>query len=507
MTHLPDTTRDRPRTAARGRRAAAVAVVAAALLGASCSGSDGTSSSGSGSGASGSGDPATQLAACPVDALPDSGDPVEVTVWHPYSGPTKTVMDEIVAQYNASQTKVHVSAEAQGSSPELHKKFQESMDDDATLPEVMFTEDINLQYLADSGVVVPATSCVDAEGGSDEFVDALLPPVRSAYTLEDVLWPSAFGVATLMMYANDAQLRAAGIDSGAMPATLDELRTMAEQIRDAEVEGVTEPLVMKLDPWVLETLLTGADQEVVNEDNGRAAVASASELDDDTTTEVMAWIQGMVDDGLLKAVPYGDSIDDFLALANGTSTFTISGTRSITSVAAVMDGQDPGVDAGDAASQAALAELDLRAGLMPGVTEAGRSGVSGTAGYVLTGSDAEVAGAWDFLSYFNQVPQQVRWTLEGSYLPVTDAIRTDPAVVAAATTTRSGRWLDLVVGGMANLEADFPGPAIGPYAEYRDQVLQMMDGIASGAPVGETVTSTSDEVTKILESYRDEVGG
>ncbi|UDY38095.1 extracellular solute-binding protein [Dermatobacter hominis] len=471
-------------------------VLASALVAAACGGDDGASGS--------EGDQPAAGAPCPTDLADGT---TEITLWHPYNTLTKTTLESIVEAYNASQTKVHVDVESQGNTIELQKKFSDSIGNPDTLPDLVFTEDTNLQFMSDSGVVVPATSCRGSDAEGAEYLDGLLPAVTSAYTVGDTLWPAAFSVSTLMMYANNAELKAAGLEPDVFPQTLDELRTMAEKIKAANLPGVTAPLVMKLDPWVLETLLTGSKQLIVDEDNGRSALAGASELDNDRSTAVLDWIQGMVADGLLQTIPYGDSIDDFLAFSQGNASFIISGQRSITTVAAVMDGQDGGIDIDGAPSTETLQKLDIDAGLFPGLEEAGQSGVSGSAGYVVDTSDAEVAAAWDFMKYFNALPQQQRWVLEGSYLPSSQSVIDSPEVQAAFDSTRAGRWTATVAEGMTDLDPDFPGPLVGPYNEYRDELIGLLTKVADGAPVGATLTESSDAITELLRSYRSEVGG
>ncbi len=478
---------------------ALVAITATALALAACGGSSDSD------GSDDTGGSANEAAApaCPTEL---SGT-TELTLWHPYNTLTKATLEAIAADYNASQTKVHVSVESQGNTVELQKKFAESMSTPDQLPDVVFTEDTNLQFMSDSGVVVPASSCQEADSSGGAYLDSLLAPVDAAYTVRDTLWPSAFGVSTLMMYENDAQLRAAGLEPGRFPATLDELRTMAEKVKAANLPGVTAPVVMKLDPWILETLLTGSKQPIVNEDNGRTALATESELDDDAATESLEWIQGMIDDGLLATVPFGDNIDDFLAFSQGSSTFIFSGQRSITTVAAIMDGQDGGVDIGGVPSAEALQKLDIDAGLFPGLDEAGQSGVSGSAGYIVNTGDAQVAAAWDFMKYFNALPQQQRWVLEGSYLPASGDVLDSPEVQSAFTSTRAGRWTATVATAMADLDSDFPGPLIGPFNEYRDALSDLLTQVAQGADVDSSLSTTSAQVTDLLQSYKSEVTG
>ncbi len=486
----------------RSRWPLLVAVIVGALLTGACSGGD-SGAGGSDESSDGGADRPT-AAPCATD-LADG--PTEVVLWHPYNTLTKTTLESIVDGYNASQSKVHVSVEAQGNTIELQKKFAEAIGSPDTLPNLVFSEDTNLQFMSDSGVVVPAASCQESDAEGASYLDGLFPAVTSAYTVRDTLWPAAFSVSTMMMYANKAQLRAAGLEPDVFPQTLDELRTMATKIKAANLPGLLAPVVMKLDPWFLETLLTGSRQLIVDHDNGRSALAAASELDDEDATEVLEWIQAMVADGLMQTVPYGDSIDDFLAFSQGTSSFIISGQRSITTVAAVMDGQTGGVEIDGVPSSDALKKLDIDAGLFPGLDQAGQSGVSGSAGYVVRASDAEVAAAWDFMKYLNALPQQQRWVLEASYVPSSQAVLDSPGVQAAFSSTRAGRWTATVSQGIADLDPDFPGPLVGPYNEYRDRLIKLLDEVAAGADVGTSLTDASDDITTLLGSYRSEVGG
>ena len=51
---------------------------------------------------------------CPVGALDEVTDPIEITVWHAYFALSKQAMEKTVEEYNASQDKVKVNLESQG---------------------------------------------------------------------------------------------------------------------------------------------------------------------------------------------------------------------------------------------------------------------------------------------------------------------------------------------------------------------------------------------------------
>ena len=81
-----------------------------------------------------------------------------------------------------------VSVQAQGSYPELLKKYEDSLGTPADLPDVVFGEDTTLQFMVDSGSVIAAADCIEADPDASEFYDDLLAPVENAYTVQGKLW-------------------------------------------------------------------------------------------------------------------------------------------------------------------------------------------------------------------------------------------------------------------------------------------------------------------------------
>ncbi len=81
---------------------------------------------------------------CPLDALESASGVTEVTVWHPYNTLTQEALETAAADYNASQSLVKVSVEAQGTYPELLKKYEDSLGNPENLPDVIFSEDTTL---------------------------------------------------------------------------------------------------------------------------------------------------------------------------------------------------------------------------------------------------------------------------------------------------------------------------------------------------------------------------
>ena len=126
---------------------------------------------------------------------------------------------------------------------------------------------------------------------------------------------------------------------------------------------------------------------------------------------------------------------------------------------------------------------------------------------MLAGEDpARIAGGWDFLQFFNGTDNQVRWLLDGSYLPVTESLQDAPEVQAYFSDSRAGQWLGVVNEQLLSLDPDAPGPAMGPYNEFRAGMRSMLDDVVLGsAEPSAGISQVSNSLTDQLMRYADEV--
>ncbi len=485
-------------------------VVVLSLFAAACGGGSDGEDAGGGGGDGGGAD----ADLCPVDALEEADGPIEITAWHAWIGKTATTLEQIAEEYNASQDRVVVKVESQGTYEEMLKKYEDGLADPDSLPDVVMNVDTATQFMIDSGTVVPAQACLEADPDAQAAYDDILPAVTAAYTVEDVLWPAAFSVSEPVLYTNNNHLVAAGLDPANPPSTLDELRGAAEAIKAANVPGVGEPLVLRLDSWYIEHWLTGDQVPIVNEDNGRSGLATEALLTSPETQEIFDWFQSMQDDGLLKAVPYANPYDQLFAMALQSSSMLIDTSTAITTVDAAISGTLTNESIGAVDLPINLADfsfesLSIGVGLNPGLTGAGEGQIGGAAWYLVDSGDAErIAAAWDFVQFSNQTPQQVMWTLEGSYLPISSSARQDPAIQAEFTSTRRGQWLAIASDGLELLDADFPGPVVGPYNQFREIYRNALEQVTlSDADTTATVQESNTAFQEELDQYASEVQG
>jgi sn-glycerol 3-phosphate transport system substrate-binding protein len=484
-----------------------MALLAAMVLLAACGGGDDDGGGGEASGGDDSeetGEDGEQAAAtCPVDALDDADGPVEIEIWQAFSAETKETFEALVAEFNDSQDRVEVVNQSQGTSyDEVLRKYVAGIPS-GDLPSVAYLEDVSLKEVVDSGTVLPAEACEQASA----FETGQLPVVRDYYTVDGTYWPGYVNVSEPILYYNGTHLRSAGLDPAESPQTLDELRTMAEALKE---DGVPSPLALILNRWFIESWITGAGESVVNNGNGRDDTATESTFDNPVTHEIYEWIKGMADDGLLAGFSAtSGQINQYLAVAQQNSSMVLETSTAATAIKAVLGGvtydDAEGLDVGEIDPSV----IDVRAGPFPGVEEPSQVRVSGGAFMMTnTGTPEEQAAAWEFMRWMWEVPQQVTWHLQGSYLPTTQVVANDPAVQEYWETDLAGKLLKVSYDQLVQVDSTNQAPLIGPYTDYTEAIKTSLDRLVlEGASVDDVIATADEEIQAALDEYIEANGG
>lgn len=492
-------------TIRRSIRLAAVALVPMVALAMACGGggSDDDSSSGSTS------------SACPVDALDKAKAPVEITVWNNYTALAKRTFEAMVAQYNASQTKVKVNVEPQGVSfEEVLRKYKLAAED-KKLPNLALLEDTTTQVIADSGTIIPGADCYAADKSSQKILKDFLPIAVASYTADGKLQPVGFDVYTALVFYNRTHFEQAGLDPDKPPATLEEIRADAEKLKAAGVTtGGKPPVSMVAASWQVEWWLTGVKQEIVNQDDGRQGLATKSEFKSDETTRLYDFWHKMVVDGLANPVPGTEGQTNHLfAMATNSASMVVESSAGVNTIAGLLTGTvDPdelkslGINVDPSTLKF---DLDLNVGPFPGLDEPGQGQIGGGAWYLTNaGSKEQQAASWAFMKWFNATAQQVQWALAGSGLPVVQSAVEDPQLQEKWKTTLAGRWSAVAFGVLENVSTDFPGPLIGDYKTTREAIRNSYERVLLGdGQVQPAIDEADAKISSAAKEYKKTVGG
>ena len=486
---------------ARQRKAVAVVLVAAGLMAAACS-EPPTSGSGDAADVEAGGEAA--LPECPLDALDNATSPVEVTLWYGgIGGVTKETMEHMVEAFNASQDQVHVTASDQGTSyAEVYRKFESAASANTDqLPDVVLLENTQLQVLADGGLILPAESCMEAAGYDITNIE---PAVRSAYSVGGVLYPGYANVSSQVLYYNKAHWVKAGLDPTAPPQTLEEIYEQAKKLKAAGVSD--KPWAFKISATVFENWLSGDGIDVVNNNNGHDGQATKATFDTPEARDALALVKRMNDEGLVNVFASTEGgIDQYLALATQQSSMLIETSGAAVNIAEALGGNLTAADVGAEFDSSLVDRTQLvpGTGLFPGLTSAGQVHPGGAGFFIVnTAPPEEQAGAWKFLEFMLQPENAKEWHLRGSYLPIVKSVADEPDVQAFWKDQVAGVLIKPAVDQLAAADPDEPGPLIGPYTDFTDNLENAIEGVLlSGDDVESALTTAQDEVTQSLERY------
>lgn len=446
------------------------------------------------------------LPPCPIDALRTSSQPVEVIVWHTQQAKPGDTITELANQYNASQNKVRVRLESQGSSyEEIQRKFNSAVAS-KQLPGVLMVDDTFTQSMADSGVVLPAQSCIDADHYD---MSGFAKTAVDYFTVRGAVWPASANLGNVLLFYNRDHFRRAGLDPDKPPTTLAEVRAASEGIKAAGI--VDKPLVHEFSSWKTEFWLTGAHSPAVVNDNGRGSGTTdkAALEGNERARELFQWFAAMQSDGLLQAIPSAEGqINQYLAMAQQQASMLVESSSAATSVEAFLGGNLNTGSLGNGALDTAKPNgLDISAGPFPGMVPGSKTQMGAAAWYITNTTPPEVqAAAWDFLKFMNTAEAQAKMFTGGSYLPYLRAAADEPSVQQAFTSTMSGRWLKIAYDEVLNIDPSFPGPLVGPYDQFREAVRKSQDALMfSGASPDAALHQAQQDTDSALAKYNREV--
>lgn len=359
------------------------------------------------------------LAGCSGSSAPASDGPTEITFWHGYTEADGKVLDQIVADFNASQQQYKITTET--------KTW--AVIDDTLLPALSSKEGPQIVAMpaermpvyADRGAFADLT---DFYGSADSNTADLVPQAVDMVTVGGTPYGVPTGFVPLAMFYNKALFTAAGITEP--PATWDAWVADAKKLTvDENGDGTPEQYGVAIPDHATvanglwpSLLLSGGGQIV---DGGDKAVIDSPE----NAKTIQYWTDAITKD---KISPTGlDGIAADQLFSSGKAAMHVGGPW-MASIA-----KENNIDYGIAALPAGPAEQAASAiGVAMGITE--------------SADDQQRAGAEAFFTYFFQTDVATQWSLGSGWPPLrTDiplsAVESNPVVAALSEIAPTGRAL------------------------------------------------------------------
>lgn len=325
----------------------------------------------------------------------ESSEPIEIVFWNSLSGEMFDAVETLVANYNASQNRVHVTSQYQGSYDETLVKFKASIDSKSG-PDVCHMNEAGMRYMIDSGYTVNLQQYVDASGYD---LNQIRVKPRTYYTVEGDLWSMPFNYGQCVMFYNKTAFAEAGLDPENPPRTIADFADAVEKltVKDANGNIVRYGGSYLVYGWMLEQFISGMGKLYVNNNNGRTGVATAL-ADDiyDTMVKIFTeWnnlyhVDGYVDYGALNYAGYSGFVNGTVCMypfVSGYYNYALAAiNNSFEFGVGYMPLLDPSEEGGNLLAGASLWMVD-------------------------NGDDVKKAASWDFIQYMASAKAQGDWTL------------------------------------------------------------------------------------------------
>ena len=407
------------------------------------------------------------LAGCgsaPAEEAQPEG-PIHLEFWHSMGSATGELIQEIVDEFNASQSDIVVEAIYQGDYTTAGTKLQAAVAG-GNAPHVVQVEITRVGMYASQDLLLDLTPYAEADPDFD--ISAMYPGVMDFSYIDGKLISIPNGRSCPVMYYNADALKAAGFENA--PATWEELRAASAAVTKDGSMGYGASLG---DSWYYLAMMLTAGGQIYNEAGNDIGFYGEA-----GTKPLQLWLD-MIEDGSLY-IPEGEDYASNAALRNafmaGACNIIMQSSAQYRSL----------VDNSDFEVGVAYIPKDVTYAAIPG-----GSNLVAFQGM----SKAEEQAVWEFMKYMCSGDVAGKYAAGTGYLPTSDA-----ALNSAVYQEMLQKYphLDVAVG---QLEFFVGMPFDESYAEIKDNVIgkYVQECIIGGMSPEEAVENMHLETSAFYE--------
>ncbi len=414
-------------------------------------------------------------------------DAVVIDFWHAFGGGRKLLIERMVADYNYTHPGTYVRVEHKGSYRDtLNAAILAAQQGNP--PHLVQIFEVGSQLAMDSGIFVPIEDYViGPEFQPDDYIEGVANYYRFGGKFYSMPWNSSNPI----LYYNKDIFRAAGLDPEKPPETFEDMLQVCEKIVSS---GAAKNCVSwPLHSWFFEQWMANMGAELANNGNGRDARATEVYLTGDAAKTIVSWWKEMYDKGYYA---YSGKLEDW----DGADAIFVSGQAAmeITSTSDVVQRQN------DAKANG----FELGTSYLPYPASSERQGVIvGGASIWMTGGhpDAEMQAAKDFVIWFTNTENAIRWHKATGYFPIRKS---------AVQVLEIENWFELNPAYRAAFDQLLEtkptratqGALIGAFPEVRTIIEQAVEKVLAGeATVDEALAAAKKDADKAIEDYNKSV--
>ena len=416
-------------------------------------------------------------------------EPVEVNFWHAMGGALGERVDQMTADFNASQSDYKVNAVYKGNYTETMTGAIAAFraKEQPHIVQVFEVGTATMMAAEDKGAVYPVYKLMK-DAGIKFDQSAYLPAVISYYTdTDDNLLSLPFNSSTPVLWYNKDLLDKAGVE---VPTTWTEVQEAAKALKKV---GVEAPLSFGWQSWsVIENYSAWHNIPLGTQQNGFAGLDTEFTFNNDAVVNHIQRIADMGKEGLFK---YGGRRGDSRGMfVNGECAMWINSS-------AYYGGFKK--DIKDFKFGQTMLPLDKK------VAEAPQNSIIGGATlWVLNGHESkEYKGVAQFFEFLSASGEQAKWHQNTGYVPITNA---------AYSLSKDQGFYDsdpLTDTAIKQLSLNKPTPAskglrFGNFVQIRDVINEELEAVWAGDKDAKTaLDSAVKRGNKLLRKFEAANGG
>lgn len=231
-------------------------------------------------------------------AAPASAQRTTVEFWHGLTQPLGGMLEQIAADFNASQSQYQVNASFRGTYPETMAAAIAAFRA-GQAPHIVQMFEVGTGTMIAAGRAIRPLHELLAETRTEVPFNDYLPAVKGYYSLPDGRMMSMpFNSSTAIMFINKEHFRRAGLNPDAPPATWPDL---VEATRKLKAAGLACPFTMAWPTWTqIEQFSAIHNLPLATQENGFTGLNAELRLNNPTMVRHIDTLIAMAKDGTFK---------------------------------------------------------------------------------------------------------------------------------------------------------------------------------------------------------------
>ncbi|WJQ08403.1 ABC transporter substrate-binding protein [Geobacillus stearothermophilus] len=401
------------------------------------------------------------------------GERTEVVFWHAMSGDLEKTLNEIVNDFNNSQSEIVVKPVFQGTYEEALTKFN-AVAGTKDSPTIMQTFEIGTKYMIESGKIEPIQTYIDKE---DYDVSQWEANIVNYYTVNGKIYSMPFNSSTPVLIYNKEAFKEVGLNPEKPPMTYSELKAAAKKLTKDGRYGFT---ILNYG-WFFEELLAVQGGLYVDKENGRAGEATKAIFNGQEGLQVFQLISDMYKEGTFYNV--GQNWDDMrAAFQSGKVAMYLDSSAGVRTV---IDNSS----------------FDVGVSYLPIPDDVERQGViiGGASLWLMKDVDqSKKDAAWEFMKYLTTPEVQAKWHVNTGYFAVNPSAYDLPLV-----KEQWGKYpqLSVTVNQLKETKSTpaTQGALISVFPQARQRIVSAMESLYQGVDPQKALDQAAKEVSRELE--------